>query len=279
MPDPQWSDAQYNPRAAVPEHPAWFGRWRGESDHWRRALACELDLPYGASAGERLDVFPSDGPSRAVLSFVHGGYWRSLDKADFSFIASAFVPLGVTVVVPNYDLCPGVSIEDIVRQMLAAHAWIHGRIADFGGDPERIFVAGHSAGGHLAAMLALAQWPDYLPGLPADLVKGVLSISGIHDVVPLLDTSMNVDFRLDEAAALKVSPVTYRPTRRVPVYAAVGSLESAEFRRQTGLLEERWPECVRETLEVPDRHHFSVVDALVESDNVLHATARRMLAA
>jgi arylformamidase len=267
--DDAWFEAQYNARNAVPQHAAIFEDQAAESRRVRLKLTCYLDVAYGDDASETLDVFPARGPARATLTFIHGGYWRSRDKADFSYLAAALCPAGFTLAVPNYALCPNASIEQIVRQMLAAHAWVYRNIAHDGGDPQRLLVSGHSAGGHLAAMMAACEWPQYAPDLPPDLVQGVLAISGIYDVMPLRRTSMNADLGLDENAARVVSPVTYKPTRAVPVVTAVGARESGEFRRQSALLGEHWRNCRCERIEVAGADHFSVLQALASPEGAL----------
>jgi arylformamidase len=264
-----WFETQYDNRGAVPDHPAIYE----EREQWSRRVRlrrrCYLDVPYGSGEMHALDIFPSDGSSRAVVSFIHGGYWRSRDKTDFSFLADALCPEGYTLAVPNYALCPAATVEQAVRDMLLAHAWLYRNIGAYGGDPGRILVAGHSAGGQLAAMMAACDWADYAPGLPPDLVKGVLAISGIYDLMPLRRTSMNRDLRLDENAARVASPVTYHPRRRVPVVLAVGEAELTEFHRQCRLLGGRWSHCVREMRVLPGANHFTVLDALSARDGEL----------
>jgi arylformamidase len=274
--DDAWFEAQYNARAAVPEHAAIFAEYQAHSRRIRLNRTCYLDVAYGEGALEALDVFPARGPSRAVAVFVHGGYWRSRDKSDFSFLADALCPAGYTLVVPNYALCPAVSVEHIVRQMLKAHAWVYRHVAAYGGRPERVLSCGHSAGAHLAAMMAACDWHRYEPDLPPNLLKGALAISGIYDLMPLRRTSMNEDLRLDENAARVASPVTYRPARSVAVTAAVGSRESNEFRRQNTLLAEHWPHCRCETLEVADADHFTILQHLARRDGMLFGALERL---
>jgi len=264
-----WFEAQYNARAAVPDFPAIFARTEAASRRARLDMPCYLDVAYGDGNDETLDVFPSAGASRGVLSFIHGGYWRSRDKADFSLLARAYCPSGITVVIPNYALCPTVTVEHIIRQMLKAHAWIFHHVGEYGGNADHLVVSGHSAGAHLAAMMAACDWNRYQRGLPADLVKGALAVSGLYDLVPLRRTSMNADLRLDENAARVASPVTYYPSRAVPVITAVGADESAEFRRQSQLLPNHWPHCAPPTIVVPGANHFTIVERLAERRGVL----------
>lgn len=279
MADDAWFEAQYDNRGAVPEHATIYAERAERSRRARLRRRCFLDVPYGDGPLQRLDVFPSSGPSRAVASFIHGGYWRSRDKSDFSFLADPLCAAGFTLVVPNYALCPASSVEQAVRDMLAAHAWIHARIGSYGGDGSRLLVAGHSAGAQLAAMMAACDWPAYAPGLPADLVKGVLAISGIYDLMPLRRTSMNADLRLDENAARVASPVSYRPARPVPVVTAVGTEESAEFQRQCRALGSCWPRCVRRSLHLSGANHFTILASLESPEGVLHQALQELAAA
>ncbi|MGH8638474.1 MAG: alpha/beta hydrolase [Burkholderiales bacterium] len=271
-----WFETQYNARAAVPEHAEIFASYQERSRRARLNRPCYLDAAYGDGLLETLDVFPASGPSRAVVTFIHGGYWRSRDKADFSFLADALCPAGFTLAVPNYALCPRVSIEHIVRQMLKAHAWVYRNIAAYGGRGEKLLASGHSAGAHLAAMMAACDWHRHEPDLPPNLVQGALAVSGIYDLMPLRRTSMNEDLRLDENAARVASPVTYRPSRSVAITAAVGSRESSEFRRQNGLLAEHWPHCRCETLELADADHFTILQHLARPDGELFQALERL---
>jgi arylformamidase len=274
--DDAWFEIQYNARAAVPEQAEIFASYRERSRRARLNRPCYLDAAYGDGLLETLDIFPATGRSRAVVTFIHGGYWRSRDKADFSFLADALCPAGFTLAVPNYALCPQVSIEHIVRQMLKAHAWVYRNIAAYGGAREKLLAAGHSAGAHLAAMMAACDWHRYEPDLPFDLVQGALAVSGIYDLMPLRRSSMNEDLRLDENAARVASPVTYRPSRAVAVTTAVGSRESSEFRRQNGLLAEHWPHCLCETLELAGADHFTILQHLARPDGELFQALERL---
>ena len=150
---PRWHDEQYDNRARIAEHPQILARWSASSAAARARLEARLDLAYGAGPTETLDLFLPPRPGAPVLVYIHGGYWRALDKRDQSFVAAPFVDAGAMVVLPNYALCPAVTIEAIALQLVAAVAWVHRHAGEHGGDPARIVVAGHSAGGHLAALL------------------------------------------------------------------------------------------------------------------------------
>ena len=179
---PEWYDRMYNNRALVPDFADHLKRWTEQSKTARKLLGGLTDISYGAGPNETLDIFPANAANAPVMVFLHGGYWRALDKSDQSFIAPSFTREGVCVVVPNYALCPAVSIPEIVMQMVKALAWVWRYIHEWGGDARRIHVVGHSAGGHLAAMLLACEWQRYADDLPADLVKSGLSVSGLSCV-------------------------------------------------------------------------------------------------
>jgi len=276
--DSTWLDAQYNNRARVPDHARHFERWAAASQLARAKSPARLDIAYGAGAGETLDVFPAAQPGAPVLVFIHGGYWRSLDKSDFSFVAPAFNAAGATVVVPNYGLCPAVTIEQITLQCAAAVAWAWRHAAAHGGDPSRIALVGHSAGGHLATMLLTCRWKELDPGLPAQPLAGALSISGLYDLEPLRHVpSLQADLRLTPAAVKRLSPAFFpRPKGRL--YTTVGALESDEFLRQNQLIRDVWgPTAVPVCETVPGRNHFDVLESLVDPAGRLHDLALRLV--
>lgn len=274
MLNPQQLDQQYNARAAIPDHPEIFARWRADSIAVRNELRCEPDYYFGPSPAETLDLYPAAAPNAPLLVFIHGGYWRSLDKQDFSFLAPAFVSAGVAVAMPNYGLAPATSIEEIVRQMLRAIAWVYRHAPQLGIDQRRIAVAGHSAGAHLAAMMLAADWPLMASDLPRDLLSGAVCISGLYDLRPLARTPfLQEDLRLDDAAAQFVSPVRYRPNLSIPLITAVGGDESTEFKRQNRIIREVWPHCFRRDIALPGRHHLASVETLGDAGHPLfHAT-------
>jgi len=276
--DPAWLDVQYNNRARIPEHPAIFQRWATASAAARAGSLAEYDIAYGPGAGETLDVFPTAVPGAPVLVFVHGGYWRSLDKSDFSFVAPSFNAAGAMVVVPNYALCPAVTIEHITLQMTAALAWTWRNAARFGGNPERIVVAGHSAGGHLAAMLLSCRWKQVGHDLPAQLLGGALSISGLYDLEPIRHTPfLQVDLRLTPTAVGRLSPAFF-PRPRGKLYAVAGGDESSEFLRQNRLIRDVWgPTAVPVCETVSGKNHLSVLESLVDPAGRLNDLALRLL--
>jgi arylformamidase len=277
--DGQWLDRMYNNRALVPEHQKHFDLWASSSATLRGQFECELDIAYGRSPGEKLDVFPCTRSRGQTVVFIHGGYWRSLDKSDHSFIAPTFQEAGCCVVVPNYDLCPAVTIPQIALQMARALAWTWKHAPDFGGDPRNITVIGHSAGGHLAAMLLNCDWTGFDPELPSDVVRKALSISGLYDLDPVMRTPFLKDsLRLTPADALQCSPAFMQAPVAGTLAAVCGADESPEFIRQNRLIRESWGEGVVEVCEeLPGLNHFSVLESLVEPGSALQTMALEMI--
>jgi len=157
----------YNPRLVVKGYQEVFDRWEKHSERARAGLDCYLDVPYGSSEAEKMDIFRAQGKSHGLLMYIHGGYWRSLDRKRFSFVAPALAEAGITVAVPGYALCPAVQVADIVMQMVQACAWLYRNGENFGAPANRVCLCGHSAGGHLAAMMLSCRWRDYSPSLPS----------------------------------------------------------------------------------------------------------------
>jgi arylformamidase len=230
---------------------------------------------------ESLDLFLPAQPGAQgapVLVVVHGGYWRALSKSDFSFVAPAFTEAGALVVVPDYALCPAVSVEHITLQLVRSLQWVWHNAARHGGDPDRIAVVGHSAGGHLAAMLLSCRWKQVDESLPAQLLGGALSISGLFDLEPLRHTPfLQADLKLTPASVGRLSPAFF-PRPRGKLYAVVGAAESDEFLRQNQLIRDVWgPTAVPVCETVPGRNHFDVLESLVDPAGRLHELALRLL--
>jgi arylformamidase len=270
----EFCEREYNARATIPDHPQIFARWAQQAAATRRLRACLLDLPYGTTAGEKLDLFPARNDAAPLLVFIHGGFWRSLDKSDFSWIAPPYVARGVSVALINYGLAPATPVEDIVRQTLRACAWLHKNGDRYGFDPQRIFVAGHSAGGHLTAMTMAALWPQWDADLPADLIKGGVAVSGLFDLEPLVHAPfVNIDLKLNAARAARLSPARMPAATAAPLVTAVGALESSEFQRQTQLIGRRWPRNLKREISVARANHLTVVDDIADPTGpILNAT-------
>jgi arylformamidase len=279
--DGAWHDAQYNNRARVADSLTYLEGWARRSAEARASQRAALDLPYGDQPGEMLDVFPAQGAARGapVLVFIHGGYWRALDKRDVSFVAPPFTQAGACVVIPNYALAPAVTVPHITLQMARAVAWTFRHVADHGGDPRRIVVAGHSAGGQLAAMMLACQWTRLDPALPAQVVRGALAISALHDLEPIMRTPfLQGDLRLTPEQVAMVSPARLPAPPHGTLYSVTGGDESEEYIRQNRLIQQRWgarrvPVCE----PVLGRNHFSVLDAFADPAERLHQLALRLL--
>lgn len=272
---PEFVEKEYNNRALVPDYAAYFERWRRDSEVVRATLPCVLDLPYGPDPRHRIDLFPAAN-AVGTMVFIHGGYWRSLDKDMHAWLAAAWVASGVHFATMNYRLCPAVRIDDIVDDAVAATNWLFEHAPSHGVAMNRVAISGHSAGGHLAAAL-FAQPPARLAFDPSRIAGGV-PISGVFDFAPLKRFSFNNDFRLDDAAVARLSLLDKRPTLDAPLVVAAGGEESSEFRRQSRALADAWRGQVRELLLPPGLHHFSIVDAFSERGHPLFASARALLA-
>jgi arylformamidase len=266
-------EAEYNNRARVKEHPDVLARMAAASAAWRAQTKAEgradFNLAYGPSPRQFVDIFCSRAGKDAPLAmFIHGGYWRSLEPAMFSAVARGLNERGVTVALAGYDLCPQVSIGEIIAQMEDACLFLWRRLG------KRILVYGHSAGGHLAAALLAADWGKR--GAPADLVPSAMSISGLFDLAPMIATSMNVDFKLDAAEARRVSPLFWPPPVGRVLDAVVGGDESDEFLRQSRSIAERWGVAGVATRyeAVPGANHFTVIEPLADPHS---AAVKRLL--
>lgn len=282
--DAAWHDRMYNNRALVPDFADHFAHWTRASVQARESLQPVLDVPYGDGPNESLDIFPALKPKAPVVIFIHGGYWRSLDKSDHSFVAPGLRDLGACVVVVNYALCPGtpeqpVTIPDIGLQMARAAAWVWRHIAKHGGDPDNISVMGHSAGGHLAAMLLGCDWKKVGRDLPADLVSKALSISGLFDLEPMRKTPfLQGDLRLTPAQVRMASPAKWQRPRKGVLYAVAGGDESAEFLRHIRLIHQAWgPKTVPVCEALPGLNHFSIVTDLTRTGTRLNGLAKALI--
>lgn len=259
-------EAEYNNRARVPGSAEIIAGWAREAEAFRTTWARRtLDLPYGAGPRERLDLFEPDGDGPLAV-FIHGGYWQALDKSFASHCARGLLLRGVAVAVPSYDLCPHVPLAGIVAQMQAACAMLHRRTG------RRLLVAGHSAGGHLAAMLMGTDWKAIDPALPARLVGAALPVSGVFELEPLLPTTIARGLNLRAEAAHALSP-RWQPPAPGELHCVVGGAESDEFRRQTRDFAAAWGGTAE---ELPGANHFTVLDPFPDPTHPLVAHAAAM---
>lgn len=257
-------DREYDAAAAVPDSSAIVARWSEASARVRASLPCRLGLAYGPTRAEYLDFFPA-GPGAPLHLFLHGGYWRRFSAREFSFLAEPLVRSGVAVAVVNYALCPEVTIDEITRQARAAVAWAFRHADEFACDRGRLTVSGHSAGGHLTAMVASTDWPGVYD-LPPDTVKAGLPVSGLFDLAPFPWSYLQPSLQLTAEQVARNSPIRRLPDRGPPLLVAVGGAESAEFRRQSRDYLAAWRAhgLAGELLEVEGADHFRVLERLAD---------------
>jgi arylformamidase len=249
-------EREYSPRLLVENLQSYLDRYAELSAVARATLAVERNIAYGPRKDEVLDFFPAASPGAPVHVFIHGGYWRLLGKDESSFAAPCFVRSGASFVALNYALAPSVGLDEIVRQCRAAIAWLYRNARRLGGDPERIFVSGSSAGGHLVAMLLAHGWQGGF-GVPGDVLKGGCAVSGIFDLEPLLRCSINETLGMDAATARRNSPLFLPPRRGAAVVVAWGEVETREWKRQNLEYASRWGSC--EAVEIPGRNHYDLI--------------------
>ncbi|PSC03942.1 alpha/beta hydrolase [Alsobacter soli] len=254
-------EAEYNNRARVPEHPGLIAGWARDAAAYRETARGELGLAYGPTERTKLDLF-GDGSGPIVL-FIHGGYWQGLDRASFSHLARGLVSRGFTMALPSYDLCPAVTVATIVDQIRQACAFLWRRF-------ERpITVAGHSAGGHLAACMLATRWREVDPALPPGLAHAAYGISGLYDLAPLVGTSVNTALGLDAAEAKRLSPLFWEAPRGKVFDAVVGGGESGEYLRQSRSIAEAWGNAgVMTRYEALEgENHFTVIAPLADPES------------
>ncbi|MGD1880380.1 MAG: alpha/beta hydrolase [Kiloniellaceae bacterium] len=277
-------DRELNLRARWPEHPQFFERWARDSAAVRGRTRAHLDLAYGPTLAETLDLFPADGGAEGsgaapLLAFIHGGYWQALDKGDYSYMAPAFTGIGVAFASLNYGLAPAAKIGTMIDQVRRALAWLYRNAAAYGIDPARIVVAGHSAGGHLAAMALSTDWTAEGADLPAGLLAGGCAISGVYDLEPIRLSYHNKVLGIEAGEAAPWSPLHTLPDHAAPLLLAVGSEETGEFLRQQAEYATAWQNRGLPVGEVDmaGLNHFTAVDALAERGHGLHAAVRHLL--
>ncbi|MBT8004313.1 MAG: alpha/beta hydrolase [Rhodospirillales bacterium] len=272
-------DAQYDNGAAVPSVDDIMDRWTGLSAETLTKFDHALDIAYGPSAMEKLDIVRPNSQSPVPVNiFIHGGFWMRRDKKEYSFIAERFASSGALTVVINYALIPSVDLDEIVRQCRAAVTWVHGNIAEHGGDPDWVFVTGNSAGGHLVSMMMATDWAAH-GGLPSNVLKGGVALSGIYELEPIQKCFINDILHLSDGEVERNSSITLPPTKEAPVLFAVGGAETAEFKRHTSNITEAWSEmgCDCRSMEVPGKNHFSILDDFIDPDSALCSATLKMM--
>jgi arylformamidase len=253
-------DAAYNNTAAVPARSAIAADWAARSARARREHAGHLDLAYGESPRERLDLFLAADPMAPTLAFIHGGYWQRNDKETFAFLAEGLLPLGINLAVVEYTLAPAARLDRIVTELRRSVGWLAQHLGDYGADPARLYVAGHSAGGHLTAMT-----------MPLPAVRGGLAISGIYDLEPIRLNYLNEKLGLDAAEAERNSPLLHLPAAAGELVVAYGTGELPELCRQSTAYAQAWSErgLPGHLLPVAGADHFTILQALADPHGAL----------
>jgi arylformamidase len=266
-------DAEYNNRAMVPDHPAIMAGWASDAAAFRAARPdATLDKSYGASERQLYDLFPSPAPRSGapILLFIHGGYWQALDKSSFSHMAAGANAHGLDVAVMSYDLCPQVPLGEIVDQVIACARALHAATG------RKVLPFGHSAGGHLAACLAGANW--HWIGEKDSIIAAAMPVSGLFHLAPLIHTFVNKAVGMDVGQASRASPLVWSPPRGLKVTAVVGGDESSEYHRQTRALVECWGAVGADTkaITVPGANHFTVILPFADKGSALTAELVRL---
>ena len=265
-------DSQYNNRARVPNFEQIVQRWETESEQLRQRVKSYRGVSYGSRAREYLDIFPAAHPGAPLQVFFHGGYWQALQSGVFHFITNGFLRHGITTVFVNYPLAPEASMDEIVEACRQAIIWLYRHAAEYGGNPNQIYISGHSAGGHLAAMLMATYWKTLAEELPHNLIKGGCAISGLFNLIPIQLSYVNDKIGLDKAAAQRNSPAFLTPASSSPLIVSVGGAESEEYHAQSQELTAAWSQHGLSITELilEGRHHFSILDSLVDPEGALN---------
>ncbi len=279
-------EVEYNARLQVTDSAKYVDLNEDRSTQFRAQGGCELDIAFGPGPLQKLDIFFPDssaaeaGAGAPVHLFIHGGYWRSRTKESFSFLAKPLTERGAVVVIPSYSLCPDVKIGDIVDEMRTVVRWIFDNASSHGGDPGNLHVSGHSAGGHLAAMLASTDWASLDDRLPNDLIKSIVPVSGLFELSPMLLHPINEEIFLDEEQVAALSPLHFKPNAPLPVHVYVGADESVSFQGQSSDFADAWAKT-QATVSfdaLPGHNHFTILSDLYNPEFPITRTILRMMA-
>ena len=269
-------DRQYNNRLQVPGFVTHLDRWESLSRQTEKEYDVAGDIAYGKLARQKLDIYPSLQPFSRTLIFIHGGYWQKFDKSDFQFIAKAFHEHNVTTVIINYPFAPGSSFDEILLSCIEAVRWLYNNIENYHGDPAQLYIAGHSAGAQLAAMLLATNWKQF--DLANGVIKGACVISGVFNLMPIRLSYLNQSLRMDTAMALRNSPVLLVPSAKCPLTIVVGDNETDEFLDQSRELYHCWKESIpAEIVELQGLNHFSILETVLDPTSGLYQVMSRLM--
>jgi arylformamidase len=276
MPSPADAQFQYVEGQGRPGFAALLADYEVRSAQALALPGCQTDIRYGPAERQTFDFFPALGDAVGTMAYFHAGYWQSRDKSGFRFLAPAFTAQGLNVALVNYPLCPGVTLAALVEAARAAVPAIGARLTEAGQGEHPLIAAGHSAGAHLAVELALTR--RTAPGDPT--IDGVIALSGIYDLVPLVGTTLNARLQLDADSAARLSPVHRVRPGAPPALFAVGGAETPAFVEQNQRMHERWRAAglASEAVVVPGADHFSLLQDWISPDGVLAAPMARLLA-
>lgn len=269
---------QYNNRLHVPDFATYLSRWEESSRLAEQSHKVHKDINYGDGEREQLDIYPSSLSGSKTLIFIHGGYWQWFDKSLFHFIAPAFLENNVTVVLINYPLGPASNMDEITASTRRAIAWVYKNIQRFNGDPSQLYLVGHSAGGHLAAMMLATEWNNYDASLPNDIFKGAVAISGLFNLVPIQLSEVNDGLKMDLPMAERNSPIGLKPVVKCPFIVVVGADETSEFNDQSITFYARWcDQLPLQLLQLLGLNHYSVIETLGDPGSTLQQVVHDML--
>ncbi len=275
--DQQALDDQYNQRVLVPDAEEYIAADRAESDRVRAALDCRIDVAYGPGEDQKLDIFPARAVGAPMVVYMHGGAWTRSDKAVEGFMAESFVAAGAAFAAVNFSLCPKVSLDELIRQAREAVVWCYRNAQALGGDARRLYIAGHSSGGHVGGMMVVTDWTVH--GLPRGLIKGALLCSGMYDLEPVRLSARNEYLKLDAASARRNSAIHHIPDDGCPLVVGYGGGEQREFRRQSRDFAAAWRArgLTVEEIDLPGVNHFAVRRCFNDPDGpILKATFAMM---
>ena len=272
-------DHQYNNRLNAPDHEYHLQQWELTGREAEKKYTVQKNIPYGELEREILDIFPSDKPAAKTLVFIHGGYWYKNNPTDFYLVAAAFHSYGITIVLLSYPLMPDYSMDQLVLSCRKAIAWLHKNLLQYNGDPRQIYIAGHSAGGHLAAMMLATNWPQFDPSMKAETIKGICAISGLYNLLPVQLCYVNDTLKMNKETAIRNSPVQLSPHTSCPFILAVGGDETDEYKEQSRELFDEWTakSADLQLVEATDTNHFSVLTSLSDHSSVLHKALYRLI--
>ena len=272
--DQEQLNLQYNNRYHVPDFEVHLKQWEDKSRLTEKDYRIVKDISYGMRSRECLDIFPSPQKGSKTLIFIHGGYWQKFDKSSFHFIARTFAD-HITIVIINYPLIPSVNMDQLVESCRHAINWIHINIDKWNGDPDQLYIAGHSAGAHLAAMLVTKENSQS----DKSFIKGICTMSGLFDLVPIQLSNINDVLQMDKETATRNSPFLKDPFETCRLLITVGTEETDEFKNQSRKLTNNWKNKNNtvELLELPGLNHFSILSSIDDPDSLLNMSIRKMM--